>query len=371
MSELEIIPNGALLIHNGLIEEAGPTRRVENLALARDAREIDASGRIIMPAFVDPDIALIVPPPVFRQHGESAEEGFSIRVTSRRNIEIRGGMAGVERLRYGCVTAGSNTSCAIDLKNTLKVLRAHKALQMKPLRIRAVFSWHPVPLEELTSRWLPAIRKDKLAGVIDLAVEDNDIPRAPALAASLAGFALRIRSAGQLQPAGLLLALSGGAISIVAPLDSLTAFTGPLASIGCVRVVPASEGFDSPAAEAFHKGVPNIRTAIEGGAAIALSSSYRARLVSSFNMQFLLYLAVRHLGMSCEEAITATTYNAACSLRMSHVTGSLEPGKYADLIMMEVPDYRDLPRRAGHHDISLVMRAGVVVSRNAGPLILD
>ena len=168
MSELEIIPNGALLIHNGLIEEAGPTRRVENLALARDAREIDASGRIIMPAFVDPDIALIVPPPVFRQHGESAEEGFSIRVTSRRNIEIRGGMAGVERLRYGCVTAGSNTSCAIDLKNTLKVLRAHKALQMKPLRIRAVFSWHPVPLEELTSRWLPAIRKDKLAGVIDL-----------------------------------------------------------------------------------------------------------------------------------------------------------------------------------------------------------
>ncbi len=88
-------------------------------------------------------------------------------------------------------------------------------------------------------------------------------------------------------------------------------------------------------------------------------------------MQFLLYLAVRHLDMTPEEAIVATTYNAACSLRMSHVTGSLEPGKSADLIMMEVPDYRDLPRRAGHHDVTLVMRAGVIVSRRAGPLILD
>jgi imidazolonepropionase len=53
------------------------------------------------------------------------------------------------------------------------------------------------------------------------------------------------------------------------------------------------------------------------------------------------------------------------------VTGSLELGKSADLIMLEVPDYRDLPRRAGHHDLNLVMRGGVIVYRHAGPLILD
>ncbi len=48
---------------------------------------------------------------------------------------------------------------------------------------------------------------------------------------------------------------------------------------------------------------------------------------------------------------------------MSHVTGSLEPGKQADLIIMDVPDYRELPRRAGHHDAHVVMRAGKVVYR--------
>jgi imidazolonepropionase len=50
---------------------------------------------------------------------------------------------------------------------------------------------------------------------------------------------------------------------------------------------------------------------------------------------------------------------------MSHVNGSLEPGKQADLILMDVPDYRELPRRAGHHDVHLVMRAGRVVYRTA------
>jgi imidazolonepropionase len=366
MSELEIIPNGALLIHNGLIEEVGPTRRVENLATARHAREIDASGRIVMPAFVDPDIALIVPPVITRMQGELAEEGFAIRVTSRRNIEIRGAAAGLERSRYGCVTAGANTECAFDLKSTIKVLRAHRALQLKPLRIRSIFSWHSVPVEELTSRWFPAIRTGKLAAVIDLDVEGDELPHAVALAASEAGFALRIRSSHPLSPKALLLALSGGAISVLAPVEALPAFTGSLAGIGCVHVIPASDGLDCSEICASH-----IRAAIDGGAAIAISSSYHARSVSSFNMQFLLYLAVRHFGMSPGEAITATTYNAACSLRMSHVTGSLELGKSADLIMLEVPDYRDLPRRAGHHDLNLVMRGGVIVYRHAGPLILD
>jgi imidazolonepropionase len=81
-------------------------------------------------------------------------------------------------------------------------------------------------------------------------------------------------------------------------------------------------------------------------------------------MQYLLHLAVHRLGLTAEEAITATTWNAACSLRLSRATGSLEPGKSADLLLMEVSDYRDLARRVGHHDVSLVMRAGQIVTRS-------
>ena len=51
---------------------------------------------------------------------------------------------------------------------------------------------------------------------------------------------------------------------------------------------------------------------------------------------------------------------------MSHVTGSLEPGRAADLLIMDVPDYRELARRAGHNDVQLALRAGRVVYQRAG-----
>ena len=106
-------------------------------------------------------------------------------------------------------------------------------------------------------------------------------------------------------------------------------------------------------------------------AAVALASlNYGTTDAASCNMQFLLHLAVYRLGLTVEEAITASTWNGACSLWLSHVTGSLEPGKAADLLVFDVADYRDLPRRAGHHDLALAARAGQVVFRSA-PLIQD
>jgi len=48
-----MIPDGAVLIRDGLIEQPGVTRRIENLDAARGAIEIDAGGRVVMPGFVD------------------------------------------------------------------------------------------------------------------------------------------------------------------------------------------------------------------------------------------------------------------------------------------------------------------------------
>ena len=53
LQNLGIIEDGAVLIADGLIAEVGPSRRLENLALARGAEEIDASGCVVMPGFVD------------------------------------------------------------------------------------------------------------------------------------------------------------------------------------------------------------------------------------------------------------------------------------------------------------------------------
>ena len=107
----------------------------------------------------------------------------------------------------------------------------------------------------------------------------------------------------------------------------------------------------------------SLRQAVDAGAAIALASGYRTIESAVMSPQYLMHLAVARYGLSPEEAIVATTYNAACSLRMSHVIGSIEPGKVADLLVMDVPDYSELWRRPGNHDISLVVRAGKVLWR--------
>jgi len=59
LSELGLIRDGAILIRDGRIYEVGTSRRIENLAEARDAEEIQAAGRVVMPGFVDSHTHLI------------------------------------------------------------------------------------------------------------------------------------------------------------------------------------------------------------------------------------------------------------------------------------------------------------------------
>jgi imidazolonepropionase len=371
MTDLTVIPNGALLIRNGLIEEAGPTRRVENLANSRNAREIDATGRVVMPAFVDPDVALVMP--VCPEN--------AVRLMSRKRVVGEAAATSSEYARYGVLSVGAHTRAASDLANIRKVLRTHQRLRLRPLRIRSVFSpqfpapamAHPAEaLETLSTKWLPAIRQRKLCSVVELTLEGPErsfefplLYEAAVSAASL-GFTLRLRSPRAPAIPHLDLAFTAGAIGIVAPIESnVREYARRLLTAGCVRVVPASEAFDSPGG-----GARSLRNAIDEGCAIALSSSYRAVGLSSINPQYLLHLAVHHLGLTAEEAIVAMTWNAACSLRLSQVAGSLEPGKSADVLVMGVPDYRELPRRVGHHDVSVVIRGGQVLFRHT-PLSVD
>jgi imidazolonepropionase len=61
------------------------------------------------------------------------------------------------------------------------------------------------------------------------------------------------------------------------------------------------------------------------------------------------------------EAITASTINAAYSLGRGERVGSLEPGKQADIVIFDCPDYRQVPYFYGINHVKLVIKAGQVV----------
>ena len=69
-------------------------------------------------------------------------------------------------------------------------------------------------------------------------------------------------------------------------------------------------------------------------------------------------LAVLRLRLSTEQAIAATTINAAHALDCGDEVGSLETGKRADILVLGLSDYREIPRRIGVNQVVMALREG-------------
>jgi imidazolonepropionase len=59
------------------------------------------------------------------------------------------------------------------------------------------------------------------------------------------------------------------------------------------------------------------------------------------------------------EALAASTINAAHAVGLAHRVGSIEPGKLADLVILDSADYRMLGYRFGINQAALVIKRGV------------
>ncbi len=105
----------------------------------------------------------------------------------------------------------------------------------------------------------------------------------------------------------------------------------------------------------------SARQVADAGGAIALSSGYDSASAASFSMQMSLALAVVRLGLTPEEAFIAGTINAAHAAGCAHLTGSLELGKQADLLILNVGDYREVPRQFGINHVDMAIRQGIIV----------
>src|SRR5208337_2816454 len=112
---------------------------------------------------------------------------------------------------------------------------------------------------------------------------------------------------------------------------------------------------------------PDARNLISNGIPVALGSDFSPSCWIE-NYQLVLSLACYKLRMTPAEALTAATINAAHSLRMAHRIGSIEKGKNADLLILEISDYRFLGYRLGGNLVNTVLKNGKPVAREGKPL---
>jgi len=80
-------------------------------------------------------------------------------------------------------------------------------------------------------------------------------------------------------------------------------------------------------------------------------------------MPFIIALACRYLRLTPAEALCAATVNAAWACGCGEQVGTLEPGKQADLLLLDLPTYLHLPYRFGTNPVQAVVKRGKVVLR--------
>lgn len=395
MLDAGLIENGAVAIHGDQIVAVGNTRELQDRFSA--SKEIDASGKVVCPGFVDPHTHVVFA-------GDRIDE-FELRIKGATYMEIMAAGGGITStmqatreasldrlvsesrprleamLRLGTTTAEIKTGYGLLTNTELKMLQAIEELaQTTRLDIVPTFMGaHAVPPEY----------KGRTEAYVDLVVEEmlpqaadwyrnswflangrsiyNDVfceqnafnlaqSRRVLEAGKELGLAPKIHAGEFTALGGVTLAVELSAVS-ADHLDVVTKEeTRQLAASGTVGVLLPAVNFNLGSTE-----FADARALVDAGAAIALSTDINPGSAPCPSMPLVMALACRYQKLLPAEALNAATINAAYAIGLGDTLGSLEPGKQADLLIVDAPNYRHLAYQFGGNLVETVVKKGAVL----------
>ena len=392
LGRLGIIPDGALLIRDGIIAAVGASQELRQAYPGEET--LDAHGRVVMPGFVDPHTHAI-------WAGDRAAE-FEMRLQGKTYLEILaagGGILSTVRatrqsslrdlieetrprlwtmLEHGTTTAEVKTGYGLETGTELRLLQALLTLDAEgPVELALTFlGAHAIAPEykgdpqgytaHLCGEMLPAVQcwwqengPGRPLPFVDVFCETGafslEQSRRILQTAQSLGFPLNIHADEFDNLGGARLAVELGAVSADHLVKTSPEEIQILAHSDTVAVALPCTPFGL--AEAHYTPA---RAILEAGGLLALATDLNPGTAWCGDMQFAISLACRYLRLTPAQAIAAATINAAAAIGRSEYIGSLEVGKGADVLILSVPDYRHLGYRFGPNLVDTVLKKGRV-----------
>ncbi|HHE37254.1 MAG TPA: imidazolonepropionase [Candidatus Cloacimonetes bacterium] len=386
MDEVSIIENGAIAIKDSKIIAVEETSNI--FEKYNSDQKIDASNKVVMPGFVDPHTH-----PVFVH---TRENEFEMRIKGKSYVEISQSGGGIRSsiqavretsedelfelskkriqriIANGTTTIEAKSGYGLSTESEIKMLKVIRRLNEEfPIDIIPTFlGAHEFPTEYndnraeyiriLKKEMMSEVRRQKLAEYCDIFTEKHvysiEQSREILTHARKLGFKIRMH-ADEIEPiGGAELAAEVGAVSA----DHL----GATSDEGIKAMRDAGVIATLLPGTIFSLGMKNYaraRAMIDSGLPVALATDFNPGSCNCDSMQFIITLACLQMKMTVAEAITAATINAAYSLEMGDKTGSLEVGKKADILIMDMPTYKYLPYHFGSNNVEIVIKDGEII----------
>ncbi|MGA8438713.1 MAG: imidazolonepropionase [Candidatus Sulfotelmatobacter sp.] len=390
LKELGIIKDAAALCLGGEIVSVGTAKEALRDPWLKKNRgkvlEIDCANKVVLPGFVDSHTHPVFLSPRLvdfekRIEGASYEEiaaaGGGIR-SSLEGVRQAGKRALAEKVlaalhdmaAHGTTTVEAKSGYGLTLKSELKSLQAilEASAHWQGTVVPTLLGAHVVPkefqgrsqqyVELVCKEMIPGAAKRKLAQFVDVFCDKGAFTAAEAaeifVAAKHHGLSVRAHvgqlSETVLQPFLRFDPASFDHMDHVSDDDILE-----LAKRDTVAtLVPGANYFLGL------KEYPRARKLIDAGVPVALATDYNPGTSPTLSMSMAMSLACTRMKMSPAEAIAAATINGAWALRLSDRKGSIEVGKDADLAIIAVEDYREIPYWFGANRCSMVVMNGTV-----------
>ncbi|WP_394893403.1 imidazolonepropionase [Mesorhizobium sp. AaZ16] len=374
---LGVVDDGAVAASDGRIVFAGPAAELPS-ALTRDAEIHDCGGRWITPGLVDCHTHLV--------HAGNRANEFEMRLAGATYEEVAraggGIVSSVKALRAasegdlvretlprldaliaeGVTTVEIKSGYGLDLENEKKSLRAARRMgEERAVAVRTTFlGAHALPPEAggdksayidlVAKKMLPAIAAEGLADAVDgfcegIAFSPEEMSRVFEAAKAL-GMPVKLHADQLSNLHGAALAASFGALSADHLEYTDEAGAAAMAKASTVAVMlPGAFYFiretKKPPIDLFRRRGVKMAVATDCNPGTSPLTS----LVLTMNMAATLF------GMTVEECLLGVTRHAAAALGMSGETGTLEPGKSADLAIWDIESPAELVYRMGFNPL--------------------